>query len=235
MGNEYGYFKLQNVEYPLSSSTIEKSNKVCDPGLNRLVEFIDGMLIIHIQDYWNALTTKIKLPELNNKVVEDAIQYDPEQYFQGMQYKFPLLAVFRTEEEKFEKTVGWYAWKGVFKFRYILPNLTAAQANTFVPVLKSIRDIVNDRIEQGYDPNYFNNLNVFDGYFSQISVQKASFGTLSNPQSNLIYPTLEMDIYFEEREQKASYFPDLVGVDGYIDIVTPNQETIDNFIATELI
>lgn len=218
----YERFKVGAVEYPLSN-ILTDADLTLDPPIVGLLNYYEFELTRNLLPYWQTLLPTIGLNDYASAVVAEKLPYDPELYFQEAQYNFPLLAIFRTSEIKKEKTVNWYVWEVTAKCRYILPVLTAAQALSMMQTLKAIRAIINDRTEQGYDPAYL------DGYgqpiqvmeqakIAKISITEASYGHLVNPQSNMIFPTLDLTIMFEEREQLASGFENFERLDGYVSV-----------------
>lgn len=219
----YDNFKIGAVQFPLSAS-LTSADVLLDPPVSSLLDFYRFELTHNLLPYWQAYLPTIGLSDYASAVVAEAIPYDPELYFQENQFNLPLMALFRTNEVKAEKTVSWYFWKVTAKLRYVLPVLTAAQALSMMQFLKAIKSIINDRTEQGYDPAYVDGSNnviqvMESAGIARISVTEATYGHLVNPQSNLVFPTLDLTIEFEEREQlPTDAFENLDGLDGTVEV-----------------
>lgn len=219
----YDNFKIGAVQFPLSAS-LTSADTLLDPPISALLSYYQFELSQNLLPYWQAYLPTIGLSDYASSVVAEAIPYDPELYFQENQFNLPLMALFRMNEVKAEKTVNWYFWKVTAKLRYVLPVLTSAQALSMMQFLKAIKSIINDRTEQGYDPayndGYGNAIQVMeDAGIARISVTEAVYGHLVNPQSNLVFPTLDLTIEFEEREQMPiNVFENFDRLDGIVEI-----------------
>lgn len=219
----YEDFKIGAVQFPLSAS-LTAADAVLDPPITSLLAFYDFELTRNLLPYWEVYLPSIGLSEYSSAVVAEKIPYDPELYFQENQFNLPLLALFRVSETKAEKTVNWYFWKVTAKLRYILPVLTSSQALSMMQFLKAIKSIINDRTEQGYDPVYLDGYGevidvMQDAGIARINVTDVTYGHLVNPQNNMVFPTLDMTIEFEEREQiPSNAFDDFERLDGYVSV-----------------
>lgn len=215
----YEDFKVGAIQFPLPAS-LNAADAVLDPPITALLNYYEFELNRNLLPYWQVYLPTIGLTDYASTVVAEKIPYDPEFYFQDSQYSLPLLALFRTNEIKAEKTVNWYFWKVSAKFRYILPVMTASQALSMMQFLKAIKSIINDRTEQGYDPVYQDGYNVMENAgIARISVTEATYVHLQNPQTNMYLPMLDLSIEFEEREQFASNtFDNFERLDGYVSV-----------------
>lgn len=228
----YESFKIGNVQYPLDPAlAASDADVVLDPAINHLLNYIDFVLTDKIGAYWTALSNRIGLNYPN--LIAEKIPYDPSYYFSASQYRLPLLCLFRTNEVKKGKTVHWYVWNGDLKFRYIFPPCDASQYLSISKLLKAIRDVVADRIEQGYDPNYLDGYNqpiIHEDFgICSVGVTESVFGNLEDPENNMFFPTLELTINMEERENFAvDTFDNFTGIDGYVQIAQAgNTDPID--------
>lgn len=217
MAGDYGRFKRGGVEYPLVASPFVQARERIDPPLHAALAYWKAMIEKHAGAYFNALVTAAGLADLSGKVVAEAIGYDPLPYFTAAQYRLPLLAVFRTEEKFEPQTVAWYKSVGDWTLLYILPTLTAAQANALVHFLKAVSAIIVDRTEQGYDPDYQSGAEVWGlSGISEIGVVSAEYGAIPQLETNLRFPTCKLALIVEEREQKNPGLDQLGGLDGSI-------------------
>jgi hypothetical protein len=218
----YEHFKIGAIQFPLSAS-LDAADTVLDPPLTALLNYYEFELTRNLLPYWQAYLPTIGLSDYAGAVVAEKISYDPQLYFQQNQYNLPLLALFRVNETKAEKTVSWYFWKVNATLRYILPVMTASQALSMIQFLKAIKSIINDRTEQGYDPAYLDGYGevaqpIHDAGIARISVTEATYGYL-NLETNMVFPILDLSIEFEEREQfAANTFDNLERLDGYVSV-----------------
>lgn len=222
--SDYGRFKLGGVEFPVSDSPFVASRTALDPILSAALDFYKAMLEKHLGDYFDAMVTDANLTDANGgtyvgKIVAEMIGYDPIPYLQASQYKFPLLALYRTEEDVEDHTVAWYKTTQKWTLLYVLPTLSAAQANKIVHILKGVRAVIVDRTIQGYDPDYLSGAEVWaDCGVMEIGVSKARYGAIPDLSTNLQFPALELTIECIEREQKNPGLDNLEGIDANIDV-----------------
>lgn len=223
--SDYGDFKLGGVEFPVSASPFVASRAQLDPILNTALAFYKAMLEKHLSAYFDAMVTDAQMTDYVGKIVAEMIGYDPTPYLQAAQYKFPLLAIYRTEEDVEDHTVAWYKTEQKWTILYILPTLSAAQANKIIHILKGVRAVIVDRTIQGYDPDYLNGAEVWsDCGVMEIGVSAARYGAIPDVNTNLYFPALEMTIQCVEREQKNPNLDTLEGIDATVATATSNPD-----------
>lgn len=230
--SDYGQFKLGGVEYPVAASPFVGALTALDPILAAAIAFYKAMLVTHLGDYFAAMVTDAGATNLSSNIVAETVSYDPSPYLQESQYKFPLLAMYRTEEDVEDHTVNWYKTACSYTFVYVLPPLDAARANKILPILKGIRSVIVDRTIQGYDPSYLSGVEVWaaPGVMS-IGVTKARYGTMPDVKGELLFPALELTIACEEREKNNPGLDTLSGLDGTVDV--SNGTPADDITTTE--
>lgn len=215
--SDYDRFKLGNVEFPVADSPFVGALEKLDPALYAALAFYKAVLVQHLGAYFDALATAAGLPDLVGKVVAEAVGYDPLPYLTAAQYKFPLLALYRTEEQIVDKTVAWYRSNQSWTLVYALPPLTAAQANQVVHVLKAVRAIILDRTEQGYDPSYLSGKEVWkDSGVAEIAVKTARYGAIPDLSAQIFFPALELQLSVAEQEDKTPGLDTFAGIDATI-------------------
>lgn len=225
--SDYERFKLGGVEYPVPASPFVDARTALDPILSAALDFYKAMLETHLGDYFDAMVTDANMVDYVGKIVAEMVGYDPTPYLQASQYKFPLMALYRTEEDVEDHTVAWYKASQKWTFLYVLPTLTAAQANRVIHILKGVRAVIVDRTIQGYDPTYQTGVEVWkDSGVMQIGVTKARYGTIPDLATNLQFPALELSIECIEREQKNPGLDDMSGLDADIDV--SNGDPVDD-------
>jgi len=214
---DYGTFQLGGVVYPVDDSPFVAALEKLDPPIHKALAFYKAMLEKHIGAYFDAAFGAANLTNYVGKIVAEVVGYDPAPYLTAAQYKFPLLALYRTEEEVKDHTVAWYKTQSQWTLLYILPTLTAAQANQVIHILKAVRAVIADRTLQGYDPDYLSGEEVWEtaGIMS-IGITTARYGTIPDLTTNLPFPALEITMVCEEREEKNPDLDDFDGIDGEI-------------------
>lgn len=230
---DYGKFQLGGVVYPVEDSPFIKALPKLDPPIYKALVYYKAMLEKHLGAYFDALVTDAGMADYAGKIVAEYVGYDPAPYLQAAQYKFPLLALYRTEEEVKDHTVAWYKAQSQWTLLYVLPTLTAAQANQVVHILKGIRAVIADRTIQGYDPDYNSGEEVWEtaGVMS-IGITTARYGTIPDLSTNILFPALELTMNVEEREEKNPGLDTFSGIDGEVKVSdgTPaNEVTVAEF------
>ena len=216
--SDYGQFKFGGVTYPLAASPFVASKTALDPVLTAALAFYKAMLERHLGEYFAAMVTDSQVTNLSSSIVAEVIGYDPVPYLHDAQYKFPLLAMYRTEEAIKDHTVAWQKSEAKFVLLYVLPPLNAAQANRIVHILKGVRAVIADRTTQGYDPSYLSGVEVWDACgAAEIGVTEARYGSIPNVTTNLTFPALEMTIECMEIEGESPGLDDFDGLDAKID------------------
>lgn len=233
MAEDYERFKLGAVEYPVIVSPLVGARERLDPPLNAALLFYVAMLQKHLGPYFDALCTSISKTDLVGKVVAEYVGIDPLPYMTSAAYKFPLLAVYRVEEDINERTVNWYQAQGKWTCLYILPPLDAAQASQLVHILKAVRAIIVDRTEQGYDPSYLSGAEVWKvAGISSIGVTSVKYGGVPQLDTNLRFPAIEISIAVDEREEKNPGLLTLEGLDAVVS--TANGDPDDDLTVAEI-
>lgn len=150
---DYAGGTLGGVVFPVTASTTNSALRDCDPSLYFAIDFFAAMLSTHLQARLLA-EVAIVGPATLTQAVAMKIAIDPRPWLAQNQFKFPLLAVHRKSGTFTEKTVHYRRRLVDCEVAYILPPLTAAQAQRLIPILNAAADILMHRTEQGADPTY---------------------------------------------------------------------------------
>lgn len=221
MGLDYGRFRVGNVVYPLDPLAVAANPlATLNPFTYQALNFFSAMLQLKMGAAWNQVVTDLGRLEFVNKVVAYNLPYDPIPYFREQQAKFPLLSIWETDSTTEERTFSWYHTISTYKISYSLFPTTSAEAEKLYPFLRSARDIILDRAEQGYDPDYNDSQQVWSDGYSGIEKltfarQKTIFQNLAvDPKTNLFFPTvlLTMQVSFREEFQR-DFLQELAGID----------------------
>lgn len=209
---DYSKFNLGNIEFPLSGYASNSAIAIADVPVNKLLGFCRGVLEIHAGDAWTYYANQLNLD--CNQIVEESLPYNPIPWLQDTTYNFPLLALYRTKGSIVEKTIAYHRIESNLELLWIMPPLTAAQAYQLLPFQNAVIDILVDRNEQGWDPNYLDGYNIGElAGFDSLQVMSYSLANVSvNP--NQFLPTVQLSIRLRERKTDASgMYPEFTGVD----------------------
>lgn len=223
---DYGKFKVGNVIYPLTADTTNSLLQDSDPALFYIIDFIRTVLQTYVGERWKSEIDKINsekggIPINDGYVVATTYPYDPKRFYLQNKPVFPILAIYEIDSETELKTLCWYHTTRTLQLVYSLPPLTAGQVEMFMPMLKNIENIIVDRVNQGYDPSYYNSREVWsDGYAGIESIwvqkgKKGNKGALNFPEkAESYFPTLTMPITVTTRQMfDDSFLEDLNGID----------------------
>lgn len=223
---DYEQFQFGSVQFPLELNATP-IDEFGDPPLFTVLEYIKFCLQKYLGDRWDAEFADF--PELVGNIVAEDVNYDPTYYFQQAQYTLPLLALYRTKSEVFEKTAVWYATRSEWQLLYVFEPVKTEQIRKVSTFLQLIANVITDRIEQGYDPGYKNGELIFEtAGISKIKV--VDFSTYQQAQNtvetNLDFKVLVLNLEVEELEEKNPGLDNLEGADGYVTI-SDSQTEVD--------
>jgi hypothetical protein len=218
---EDGYFAVGGVQSPLSAATTNSLLQDSDPVLYNLLNYYTGIINLHIGARWNAEVTLAGRPDLVNLTVAEQVPFDPIPYFQENQYKFPLLAAYRKSEKYEFKSAGWYHTISTLNIMWVLPPITAGQAERLNPFRVHVVRTLVDRTLEGFDTNY----NAGEQFWKEsglekIGIQSTSYGNIPDVASDLYLPTALIECELVERRMNPTTngnFAPLEGVENDIE------------------
>lgn len=214
---DYGSFKVGAIEFPLAATPFVGAREKLDPPINGALAYFQAMLEKHMGAYFDALATQVGAIDLVGKVVAETVGYDPAPYLKESNFKFPLLAMFRTTEEHEDFTTSWYRTKSVMTVLYVLPPLDVAKYASLVYALRAARTVILDRTMQGYDPDYNAGEEVWEtAGIAQITVDRARYGMMPSIEGNLSFPAVEISFTVDEQEDISPNLDDFDGIDATI-------------------
>lgn len=149
---DYASWKFGKVVYPLTESTSNSLLRDADPTIYYALDFFSSMITMHVGARLLAQAAIIGAPI--PAAVAMTIGYDPAPFLEQSYFQFPLLAVYRKRGRLREKTGTWRHDEGELNVDYILPPLSAAEAEHILPILRSVGRVIDMRTEQGWDPTY---------------------------------------------------------------------------------
>ncbi len=149
---DYAGWKYGGVQYPLTGATGASLLRDADPSLYYILDFYTSMLALHLGTRIAAQASIAGAPIAS--AVAMYIGYDPSPYLTQGYFKFPLLAVYRKKEKMVEKSKVWRDDQADLDVMYILPPLSAAEAEQMMPILRTVGRVLDLSTEQGWYPTY---------------------------------------------------------------------------------
>jgi len=150
---DYASIKVGGLQTPLNPSTTNTLLRDADPALFYMLDFFSAMLRTHLGARFAAQAAKAGIPGIHS-VLGMSLPLDPAPWLATNQLKFPLLAIYRTQDTDDERTRIWTRAHCDVTVNYVLPPLTAGQAEILAPILNAVSKVISQRIEQGMDPTY---------------------------------------------------------------------------------
>jgi hypothetical protein len=214
---ENGYFKVGGVVSPITSSTTNSTLQDLDPVAFGLLDYFKGVITLHCGPRWVAECAAIA-PLSGLPVVANMSALDPLKFRLSTDFQFPLLAMYPVSEGYTERTFSWTRTTTVYKIQWILPTLTAGQAERLVPFLRHTARALNNRTEDGFDQNYNSGALVMKiAGLDKVKFLSAQYGSIPDLDSDNYFPTVEMQLEVVERSDLApGNFQTFAGVDNTI-------------------
>jgi hypothetical protein len=209
---EYGSFQVGAVQYPLITTSGNTPLQDADSALFFALDFWAAMLNVYLGARMLAEAGPLGFAWKNSagtpSVVVQQYPYDVGPYLQDNQVQFPLLAAWRTTEKYKQKTASYFDDDCKISVAWMLPPLTAGQAERLLPFLRAGKDVLRNRTDQGWDPNYTppggsgptpGPFNTAFAYVEEIGFTDGSHGVMPGA-GNLVFPTLLMHGFIIERD-----------------------------------
>ena len=227
--DEFGSFREGGVTYPLTSSTSNSLLQDADPALFTAIEFFRSVLTTHIGPRLLAEAERLHLALLG--AVAYTTNIDPGKHPIDTRYRFPLLAVYRQKTKRAYRTLNWAQAASTWGVSYLLPVLSTVQAETLEPILKAVGDVLDNRIEQGFDPGYNAGQRVWAACgIEEISFDSDEYGLFSVPDGAQFFAGWT-GVFMVKEITRPSDFGPLTGVDASLDLTTAGDETITDYVA----
>lgn len=216
-------FQHGAVVFPLASPATRESLRDADPALFFTLDFLAFAIVKYMGARFVEEATAAQVG-LVAGAVGTTVSFDPVPFLATTQFRFPLLAMYRRDEELRDRSAAYRSGKVLCDVLYVMPPLTAGQAQRMVPLLNAVKGIVDHAIEQGFDPTYappdgvagdsmraagFANLEA-------IEVKTATHVSLPGVQSDIYFPAIALEVEIAERASVGDVpgaFPNLAGTD----------------------
>lgn len=199
------------MQFPLSAPRDGRSLlEACDP------------FAFTFLDYWSACIneycSKAYCAAMRGQAGRDAracdqiTNVDPMVFLAHEGFRFPLLACYPDQgQQQYDKTMRWEAQGTEYAVTYVLPPLTAEDAEAMMPLLHAVRTLLTATTEAMGDPCWRNKTNPLRiaGIMGCVFTS-AKYGLLEgNDPSG--YPAVEMRILVQEREAENREGDDQTG------------------------
>lgn len=231
----YGTFAHGGVTYPLTADTTNDLLVDADPALAALIDFIAGVLQIHLGDRLAAEGAQLGLDL--SQAVRKTLSHEPSPVMLADELVFPCLALYRKEDAWDAHTAVYDKDVSTWELAYILPSLTPVQIKAIFPILRSIGVVIANRIWQGFDPAYKGGeLIGATAPIHKAYLKKVSYGGYQ-PISNLsnYYRAIVAQVIVWERDMPVdsdAAWPVMTGVDTNIDLTARDGTQVTSFVQT---
>lgn len=227
-----GTFVYGGVSFPLTTTGSNTLLKDADPVVYWALQFYASVLTTHMGARLIIEANAAQAPVL--AAVAMSTPQDPVPWLQENHFAFPLLALYRISGTNNYRTVNWSQQTTKLGVAYILPPLTAGQAENLVPILSTVPLIIANRTEQGWDPGFQSGAKVWSGAFSGLGEIHApvegQFGMFPGT-GDTAFPAWTGTITVNERQMAETDFSALEAVDAHVDLVNSGQTTITDYVA----
>lgn len=222
------HFSFDNNVYPPELATGRTILVDTDIVNQKMLEYFTGILQANLGAYWAQQAsacgmTNSNLQNLNDGyIVGNAICYPPPATLKQTDYKFPLLSVYREDENYLQMTTTKILVDSNFVITWTLPPLANPnQANHLYPFLALVSKTILFYTFEGSDPKYNNGELVWqEAGFAFALVEGAKYGSFLGQDGKTIYPSVQIRMkIFEKNQFVPEDYETLNGFDGYIDHV----------------
>lgn len=172
---DYDSFSAGGVAFPLATSTANSLLRDADPPIFYALEYLSAVLERYIAPRLlaQAATQRLNLP----RAVVQTISVKPTPNLFADQFRFPALAIYRTDETFADKTVGLGGLQSEWEWAYILPPLQPGPLKEIHPILRAVAAVMYHAVDQGHDPAYDDDVNVWSrAGVAGIRVMDAKYG-----------------------------------------------------------
>lgn len=221
--------------YPLTTSTTNSLLQDADVPLYWLLQFFNGVLQIHAQGRWATQTALMgaKFNAQYPNIVGSYYPFNPFPFLQDTTIQFPLLAVYRVEGKIFDKTVAFQRIESQLEIAYVLPPLTLSQTERIGQFLNVVLDVLSDRNEYGFDPQFMDGYNVgLAAGYDAVGMESYANMMIPHTQTNLPMQAVVMKMMMRERTLPVpTLIPTITAIDTSMNLVNADgYATIPNFL-----
>lgn len=221
---DFATFQHGGALYPLPAALTNSLLEDADPAIYNVLAYFKSVLTTYMGERLIAEATACGAPI--TAAVKMSTPIDPSIYELEEQFKFPLLAIYRKNEKFLWKTYSYMHDESVWGIEYILPPLTAGQAERINPILRSIGTILLSRIENMFDPSY----NSGEAIWASAGVESVDLDTAEYGgyfKGNLFFPSWKGVLKVKERDMVIpDAFEDFTGIEADVDVKAADGTTV---------
>lgn len=214
--------------FPLNHESENSLLEDSDPVLFHLLDFYAAVLKTYLEARLLVEAELVGAPI--KAVVAEKFPMDPEPFLAERHTRFPLLAAYRVSSQFTEIGSAKHS-ESEFDICYVLPPLKASEAERIVPILKAVASVIDDRTEQGFDPDYTpkgasKGASVWGlAGVAIIEITSITYGTFK-PTDKLFFPTVILKLKVAEKSaNNQTAFEYATGFGAHLDLAAPGQET----------
>jgi hypothetical protein len=239
----YAQQKVGGVLTPLSTSGTNSLLQDADPVLFYGLDFWASMIRLYEGDRFAQAVATAGIKSVDGSVMQDAVgqtyPWPPELEKEATQFRFPLLAGYWKDAKSRWISASYEDDRTTFDLLYILPPLSATQAEKILPLFKAIYGTLRKATTMGFDPNYYPPGGtagqqpwalVYAGV-EEIGLEQAHYGTW-NIGGNLKFPFLHIEGFAIERDNYVPSTYQLAGVDTEVDLIASDGTIVANLMNT---
>jgi hypothetical protein len=227
-------FQVGNVVFPLPSSTANSLLQDADPVIYQALAFYQAILSIHLGARWNAEVTAAGLSKYSGKISTLIVPFDPLPFLTQAGFDPPVLALYPTSEESTERTRAWYQGGRALTLAWVLPPFTVENRNRLAPFLGAAVKVLRDRTILGYDPGYQSGaLFAQLAGLEQFDLGRATYGGIAGLQTNMVFPTVTLELVAYERRMVTPGLATLAGTDGTITVADDDNPSPITVVQTQ--
>lgn len=243
---DYGSFTYGAVKFPIPTDGTGPGGPGAsflrdgDPTIYYLLEFCKKMIEVYVGPRLISEAAIVGFDVLHGPVGE-TLPLNPEPFLLENQIRFPLLAAYR-QSSKFE-------WIGRSKnivddmvLVYVLPPMTAGEAERLMPTLHAVALAIDNRVEQGFDPNYTPSAPTGTtgepfwtrANLTSVGLKTVQYGSFMSDE-NIFFPAVTMTLEVKARSGfSLEEFEELTGINVHEDLVAPDQPTYPDLVEFEV-
>src|SRR5262245_40318043 len=142
-------FKYGGITFPLTTSRDNSFLQDADPALFVMLDFLRYAITTYAGDRLVAESMAADCRAPISSAVEMALPYEAGPFVLLEQIKLPALFLARKNGQNDYHTITRSHETTTFEGAYVLPAMSAAQAERVLPMRWAVKAILNDRIERG--------------------------------------------------------------------------------------
>ncbi len=237
--SDFQSFKHGGTTFPLSTSDGYSLLRSCDKAIFYALEYFASVIETHIGDRF-VIEAAAAGQERVASAVAETLPVNPENWLTSEHIRFPLLSLYR-KSSTFRLIGQRKISTHTLELSYVLPPMTAAEAERLLPILHAVEVLLDNRCEQGFDPSYTPSTptgtagespwGAARAGLTKVGITASTTGAYT-PTADLFFPAVVMTLEMEERSEAIiSELKEFGGADIAIDLPADgNGDAISDFV-----